>query len=114
MPRVLGSPVDEQTRCLHYRTSLDVVAIRFRCCGEYYPCHLCHQESAGHPAVAWPVDEHDTAAILCGVCRGELTIRDYLAVEGCPRCGAPFNPGCRAHAHLYFETRDPEPEQTPG
>lgn len=114
MPRVLGRPVDEQTRCVHYRTPLDVVAIRFRCCGEYYPCHLCHQQDAGHPAVPWPVGERDAVAILCGVCRGELSIREYLGVEGCPRCGAPFNPGCRAHAHLYFELRTAEPQRPPG
>lgn len=107
MPRVLGSLVDDQTRCVHYRTPLDVVAIRFRCCCEYYPCHLCHQEGAGHPAVQWPLEEQDAAAVLCGVCRAELAIRDYLAVTACPRCAAPFNPGCRAHARLYFETTAP-------
>ena len=103
MPQVLGSPVDDHTRCTHYRTPLDVVAIKFWCCQEYYPCHLCHGESAGHPAAQWPVKEQDTEAILCGVCRSELSVRDYLAVDDCPRCGARFNPGCRLHAHLYFE-----------
>lgn len=102
--RVLGSPVDDQTRCIHYRTPLDVVAIKFRCCRQYYPCHLCHQENAGHSAVQWPADEHDAAAVLCGVCKVELTIRNYLEVDGCPRCGARFNPGCRLHSHLYFTT----------
>lgn len=102
-PRVLGSPVDEQTRCVHYRTALDVVAIRFRCCDQYYPCHLCHQENAGHEAVQWPVEEHDTAAVLCGVCRSELTIREYMGSDGCPRCTAPFNPRCALHSHLYFD-----------
>ncbi|PLC11275.1 hypothetical protein AUQ48_02210 [Kocuria flava] len=103
MPEVLGPTVDDQTRCVHYRTPLDVIAIRFRCCGAYYPCHRCHEESAGHPAAQWPVAEQDTAAVLCGVCRAELPGRQYLAVEACPRCGAGFNPGCRLHAHLYFE-----------
>lgn len=100
---MLGSPVDDDTRCAHYRTALDVVAIRFRCCGEYYPCHQCHAESAGHPAARWPAGERDVAAVLCGVCRNELSIHEYLGVDGCPRCGAPFNPGCRLHASLYFE-----------
>ena len=32
----------------------------------------------------------------------------YLALEAaadpaCPACGAPFNPGCAAHAPLYFD-----------
>lgn len=103
MQQIRGRPVDEQTRCVHYRTPLDVIAIKFRCCREYYPCHLCHEETAGHPAEQWPVEEYDAAAVLCGVCRTELTVREYLAVEDCPRCGAEFNPGCRLHTELYFE-----------
>jgi uncharacterized CHY-type Zn-finger protein len=102
-PRVLGPVVDDETRCIHYRSALDVVAIRFACCGEYYPCHLCHQEAADHPARPWPLAERDREAVLCGVCGGELTIAEYLGVEACPRCGAAFNPGCHLHTHLYFE-----------
>ena len=53
-PTVLGPVVDDMTRCVHYNTPVDIVAI-FACCGEYYPCHLCHQETAGHdrPAVGF-------------------------------------------------------------
>ncbi|MBO0596250.1 hypothetical protein I2485_00645 [Nesterenkonia sp. E16_7] len=100
--RVLGSPVDDQTRCKHYRTPLDVVAIKFWCCQEYYPCHLCHQESADHPAAQWPVDEQASKAILCGVCTSELSVCEYLEVGSCPHCAAPFNPRCHLHADLYF------------
>lgn len=88
---------------MHYRTSLDVIAIRFACCGEYYPCHLCHEEAAGHPARTWPAGSGEERAVLCGVCDAELAIDDYLAAEGCPACGAPFNPGCKLHRHLYFD-----------
>ena len=102
-PRVLGPVVDDETRCIHYRSPLDVVAIRFACCGEYYPCHLCHAEAAGHPARQWPIAERDREAVLCGVCGHELTIAEYLAADACPRCTAPFNPGCHLHTHLYFE-----------
>lgn len=101
-PRVLGPVVDDETRCIHYRSPLDVIAIRFACCGEYYPCHLCHAEAAGHPAAQWPADRRDERAVLCGVCGHELTIAEYLPADGCPRCGAPFNPGCHLHEHLYF------------
>ncbi|MEO9247211.1 CHY zinc finger protein [Citricoccus nitrophenolicus] len=103
VPRILGSPVDDQTRCVHYRTELDVIAIRFWCCGEYYPCHLCHAEGAGHAARPWPLAEQGTEAILCGVCRRELPISTYRTVDACPHCAAPFNPGCTLHAGLYFE-----------
>lgn len=103
MIAVLGSVVDHETRCIHYHSPLDVVAIRHRCCNDYYPCHLCHEEHAGHPAVPWPVAERDTPAVLCGACRAELTIGEYLATDDCPRCGAAYNPGCRLHSDLYFE-----------
>ncbi len=103
-PRVLGPVVDDETRCIHYRSPLDVVAIRFACCGEYYPCHLCHAEAADHPARQWPIGDRDREAVLCGVCGSELTIAAYLAADSCPRCRAPFNPGCHLHTHLYFET----------
>ncbi|WP_342357810.1 MULTISPECIES: CHY zinc finger protein [unclassified Nesterenkonia] len=100
--QVLGNLVDRQTRCIHYRTPLDVVAIKFRCCLEYYPCHLCHQECADHPALQWSVEEHETLAVLCGVCRHEFSISRYLGAENCPQCRTSFNPRCRLHAHLYF------------
>ena len=102
-PRVLGPTVDDQTRCIHYRTPLDVIAIRFACCGEFYPCHLCHAETADHPARQWPVAERDEHAVLCGVCSATLTIADYLEADACPACGAAFNPGCKLHTELYFE-----------
>lgn len=99
---VRGPVVDEQTRCIHYHSPLDVIAIKFACCGEYYPCHLCHAETAGHTAAVWPVARHGELAVLCGVCQTELTITEYLGVDDCPHCAAPFNPGCRLHSHLYF------------
>jgi uncharacterized CHY-type Zn-finger protein len=103
-PPVLGAVVDDMTRCVHYRSAVDIVAIRFACCGEYYPCHLCHADSAGHPSRQWGLAERETKAILCGACGEELSIADYLGVTACPRCEAPFNEGCALHAHLYFET----------
>lgn len=100
--RVLGRTVDDQTRCVHYNTALDVVAIRFKCCGEFYPCHLCHGEAADHDVMVWPPEEGHQHAILCGVCWETMAIGKYLAADGCSNCGAPFNPGCRLHKHLYF------------
>ena len=101
-PRVLGPTVDDETRCIHYRTPLDVIAMKFACCGEYYPCHLCHAETADHPAEVWPADAGDERTVMCGVCRYELTSSEYEAVNACPACGAAFNPRCAAHRHLYF------------
>ena len=102
-PAVLGPVVDGQTRCVHYRTPLDVIAIKFPCCGEFYPCHLCHAETAGHDAAQWPLASRDEPAVLCGVCGGLLEIAEYLGVDSCPGCAATFNPGCKLHTGLYFE-----------
>lgn len=102
-PPVLGPVVDAQTRCVHYRSPLDVIALRFACCGSYYPCHLCHEEAAGHPSRTWPASARDELAVLCGVCSAELTIAEYRRSDGCPACSAPFNPGCALHEHLYFD-----------
>lgn len=104
-PIVGGTGVDQQTRCAHWSSEVDVVAIRFCCCGAFYACHTCHQEAADHPAEVWPRDRFDEQAILCGVCGSTLSIADYLTVTACPSCAAPFNPRCALHAHLYFEVR---------
>lgn len=102
---VFGPTVDEHTRCVHYATELDIVAIRFACCGRYYPCHQCHSEAADHPAQQWPRDRWDQNAILCGACWGELSIETYKASDSCPECAAAFNPRCAAHSDLYFDRR---------
>ncbi|ALE85876.1 CHY zinc finger protein [Pseudonocardia sp. HH130629-09] len=102
-PQVFGDLVDDQTRCAHYGGPLDVIAVRFRCCDRYYPCFRCHAAAADHPARTWPADARAERAVLCGVCRTELRIDTYVAVDGCPGCGAPFNPGCRSHHGLYFD-----------
>ena len=102
-PNVLGPVVDGQTRCVHYRTELDVIAIEFPCCREFYPCHFCHAEAADHDAAQWPVDSRDEPAVLCGVCGHLLAITEYLDVDSCTRCAAAFNPGCKLHTELYFQ-----------
>jgi uncharacterized CHY-type Zn-finger protein len=104
IPSVKGKLIDDETRCVHYHSPADVIAIKFKCCAEYYPCYYCHQEEAGHEAQAWNKNEWDTRAILCGVCKNELTIREYVASGNrCPICSASFNPNCSKHYHLYFE-----------
>lgn len=103
IPVVHGRTVDAETRCVHYSTVLDVVAIRFRCCDRYYPCISCHWEAETHPVLRWPADTWQERAILCGVCRAELSIHAYRVASACTRCGAGFNPGCATHFRLYFE-----------
>jgi uncharacterized CHY-type Zn-finger protein len=103
-PAVLGQDLDPQTRCAHWHSPLDVIAIRMKCCEAYYACRECHDALANHPTTVWPRAEWDRPAVLCGVCGHELSVREYMDCgDRCPTCGAAFNPGCRSHYHLYFE-----------
>lgn len=102
--QIHGKTVNEQTGCVHYHSSLDIIAIKFKCCNEYYPCYYCHEEVAGHKAITWNKNEFETPAILCGKCKSELTITAYKNCNyECPYCHVAFNPKCSNHNHLYFE-----------
>ncbi|KAH8649964.1 hypothetical protein BX600DRAFT_517187 [Xylariales sp. PMI_506] len=129
---VKGVAVTPLTQCAHWHSDLDVIAIRHRCCGEYYACISCHEALAGHPSEVWPRETFSAPAaaaaavtattagdatvggvsskdatggvVLCGRCRRELSIAEYLGCGNtCPGCGAGFNPGCAKHYDLYFE-----------
>jgi uncharacterized CHY-type Zn-finger protein len=103
-PGVRGINLDAQTRCLHYHSAADIVAIKMKCCGIYYACKDCHIALAGHAIAVWPRSDRDQQVVLCGACGAELTIRAYLNCDSrCPACRAEFNPGCRSHHHFYFE-----------
>ena len=99
-----GTAVDAETRCAHWHGPRDVVAMRSALDGAYYPCAQCHREATGRAFGPWPLARRGEPAVLCGVCRATMTPEAYLASgDACPRCGAAFNPGCRAHQGLYFE-----------
>ena len=101
---VLGVGVDGQTRCAHYHGESDIIAIKFKCCGDWFPCHQCHAEVAAHAPRVWPCHEFDERTVLCGGCGHQLSVREYLQCDStCPSCREQFNPGCAKHYHLYFE-----------
>ncbi|WP_289355543.1 CHY zinc finger protein [Paenibacillus sp. S-12] len=103
MIHVTGA-IDTMTRCRHYHSEVDVIAIKFKCCDVYYGCYYCHAEMADHQPIVWPMEEQGAKAILCGSCYAELTIEQYLNSHyKCPVCNVSFNPGCKNHNHLYFE-----------
>jgi uncharacterized CHY-type Zn-finger protein len=110
---VYGVDVGPETRCAHYHSDTDIIAIRFACCDRFYPCHACHEAAADHPAEVWPVSAFETPAVLCGACGHVLTVREYLNSEStCTCCHAAFNPGCSRHRHLYFATEN-DGEESP-
>ncbi|WP_083249198.1 CHY zinc finger protein [Bacillus solimangrovi] len=102
--KVKGLIIDDETRCKHYHTKEDIIAIKFYCCDTYYPCIKCHDECADHNHQVIPESKFNEEAILCGVCKSELTVDEYLNSKStCPRCSSAFNRGCENHYHLYFE-----------
>ncbi|HCX8984100.1 TPA: hypothetical protein RLW86_001481 [Staphylococcus aureus] len=103
MLKVYGSLIDTETRCRHYFTEEDIIAIKFKCCNKYYPCYKCHNEFEKHAIKRWSEPSFNEKAILCGVCKHELTINEYMMVERCPNCQSRFNNRCKYHYHIYFE-----------
>lgn len=101
--KVYGAVVDEETRCTHYHTEKDIIAIKFKCCDRYYPCYYCHEEHANHEVERWTKTQFDIKAILCGHCKTELTINEYMQTSQCPTCDSLFNERCAAHYPIYFE-----------
>ncbi|WP_346266330.1 CHY zinc finger protein [Salirhabdus euzebyi] len=96
--------MDPQTRCKHYHSNQDIIAIRLGCCNVYYSCYECHEELADHPASPVPKEHFHQQHIFCGLCHSILTVHEYLnSNNNCPNCNALFNPNCKLHYHLYFE-----------
>lgn len=102
--KVEGIKVDSSTRCEHYHSEIDIIAIKFKCCERWFPCFECHAILTNHPPQVWGKNEFEMKAILCGNCEHQLTINEYFACRSiCPNCSHQFNPGCANHYHLYFE-----------
>ncbi|WP_414049110.1 CHY zinc finger protein [Macrococcus animalis] len=98
-----GVAVDEQGRCEHYHSPVDVVCYQFPENDTYYPCHLCYEAIHQSAPQAKYSIHSDLKAVLCGVCQTEIAINAYVQSNQCPNCTHPFNPGCKNHFHLYFE-----------
>ena len=101
---VKGQLIDDQTRCTHWHSPVDIIAIKFKCCNIFYACYDCHEEMTDHTPELWTRNERSEKAILCGVCKAELSIQEYFdSGNSCPQCQSAFNPNCSKHLHLYFE-----------
>lgn len=100
---VKGEEVDDNFRCIHYHSAVDIAAIKFKCCNTYFACYFCHQEKADHSPQIWSKAEFNRHAVACGNCKQEITIASYLSSDNkCPNCKALFNPRCSNHHHFYF------------
>lgn len=99
--RVYGLPVDHQTRCVHWHSPVDIVALSHPCCERFYPCADCHDAVTEHMRTTWPRAEQ-RPTVLCGACGNTMTAKEYMGADGCPVCQHPFNPKCALHRNKYF------------
>ena len=102
----VGVNTHGQSRCAHWHSDLDVLALQSPCCSKFYACATCHDALEDHPLQPWPADTKlSTKVLLCGVCEATFSAGQYLSGDKfCPdpACAAPFNPGCRKHWHVHF------------
>ena len=103
--KIFGALSDSsKTRCQHYHSERDIIAIKFKCCQKFYACILCHNSCEDHEPITWKLTEFDEEAIFCGNCNSLLSIQRYLDCNSvCPVCCADFNSRCSNHYHYYFE-----------
>ncbi len=102
-PHVHGRTIDAQTRCVHHGGPSDIIALKFKCCVNFYPCYECHDEAVTHAIERWGDADLNEHAVLCGACSRQLTVAEYLGAARCPACDAEFNPGCKLHRDIYFD-----------
>lgn len=115
---VHGQLVDDETRCVHWHSPLDVIAIKFRCCKMFYACYDCHKAEQSHTPQRYHVkQDSEEHVVLCGACFRSMTFDQYAMGDddgatvastprpglACPFCKHQFNPGCRFHYGLYFD-----------
>ncbi|MEM6803015.1 MAG: hypothetical protein AAF696_16540 [Bacteroidota bacterium] len=103
--KVWGINPDAQSRCKHWHSEVDIVALRMPGDDHFYPCHECYEAIHGEAPPPWPKESFESAqAILCGNCAHLMTVKTYWASNNqCPNCSHAFNPGCAKHYHHYFE-----------
>ncbi|SCW00834.1 LAFE_0C13036g1_1 [Lachancea fermentati] len=107
---IRGDLVDEESRCVHWHSPLDVIAIKFKCCKTYYACYTCHQSLESHKVEKYSLKEDNNEhLVICGVCKTTMTFDTYRSNSGderslsCYACHAEFNPGCKLHYSEYFD-----------
>lgn len=109
--QVFGSIYDNETRCTHWHTDKDIIALKFACCGKYWPCYQCHNSCMEGPLRKYAVVESAVKVVLCGSCAEEMTFQEYIDCDyACKKCHGEFNPGCKLHYGIYFDLRAMEPK----
>ena len=103
MVQAQGLLVDHESRCVHYHSDKDIVALQCYECQKYYACYQCHNELESHIFSPYPLNLKEDRPILCGSCGKTLTYEEYTETGTCPFCNAAFNPACQSHHSYYFK-----------
>lgn len=98
--KIWGRLLDNEGRCIHWHSKLDVIANRCALCGKYYACYKCHDLAEDHAFVPYPINS-SSKIVMCGVCGYQFTYKHYQEIKVCDRCKSPFNPRCSLHQSIY-------------
>ena len=119
-PPVHSLAVYADSKCAHYHSELDIVALRHPCCGKFYACVACHDALESHRAAPWPRSRWGEPAVCCGACGTVITVLAYMdryaqneAAVTCPACSSGWNPKCKRHWTRYFDMGTAESEAEP-
>ncbi|WP_438835700.1 CHY zinc finger protein [Streptococcus pluranimalium] len=52
-----GIVIDDNSRCQHYHSSQNIVALKYADCHSYYACYKCHGAMESHSFKATSADE---------------------------------------------------------
>ena len=96
---IWGKLVDEQSRCEHYHSKLDIIANKCALCKKFYACYKCHNEMENHNFAPASIEEPDT--VMCGACGKTYSYKNYSSITACTECGGSFNPNCANHKCIY-------------
>eukprot|EP00939_MAST-03C_sp_MAST-3C-sp1_P005473 g5473.t1 len=100
----VGVGTYKETRCTHWHSALDRVAIQASCCLKFYACVQCHDACESHRWKPWKAStslQHH--ALLCGACGNTFSFVSYFSSpDKCSTCSASFNPNCKRHWDVYF------------
>ncbi|OFI49317.1 hypothetical protein BG261_01675 [Floricoccus tropicus] len=100
MEKVYGFLVDNQGRCQHYHTDLDIIANRCQICNKLYSCFKCHDENELHSFEGFDFNSNKLS-VMCCVCGQEFSYKIYSELTNCPSCKSAFNPRCKLHKNIY-------------
>ena len=102
--KIYGLVIDQDGRCIHYHSKLDIVANKCSICHKYWACYECHNQLSNHNFGPY---NPNFISVLCGHCQQRFTYKDYELIRSCSSCLQAFNPKCSLHKGIYTTQKNP-------